>query len=300
MGGFIGDEKGALLEPFETELSTCATLRLSAAVHLEERRKAALAFAAAHGYPLAWKPEISEDGAGLRRLADGSALEAALLSTTEDVLLQPWLSGREFEVVWRRAPGSGIGMLMAVVEKADVTVVGDGRRTLEGLILADDQAVSRAELYLHLNSRRVAEVPVAGEIITLNPSGAHAHGAVHRYRPELETEGLRSALTAYCRRFPGLHHARLDLRVASEDDLKNGVFRVTEIGGCCHVSSALRDDSLGLVDGYRVVWRQVRLCLQAGADNLRLGVRPIGLTFLLARWSQARGRADTFAIVDRR
>ena len=300
MGGFIGDEKGALLEPFEADLRTCPTLRLPLGESPAERRRQAEAFASAHGYPIILKPEVSEEGAGLRRIADTAALLAAVESQSEDILLQPCLGGREFEVVWRRAPGSGNGMLMAVVEKGDVTVIGDGRRTLEALILADDQAVGRAELYLHLNSRHVAEVPTAGEIITLNASGSHAHGATHRHRPELMTTGLRDSLTAYCRRFPGLHYARLDLRVASEADLEAGRFRVTEVGGCCHVSSVMRDPSVGLIGGYRLVWRQVRLCLQAGADNLRLGVRPVPLAFVLARWGQARGRSDTLAIVDRR
>jgi len=300
MGGFIGDEKGALLEPFGPDPRTCPTLRLSVDAELDARRVEASAFARAHGYPLVIKPEVSEEGAGLRYLADSAQLDAALLAQGEDLVLQPRLAGREFEVVWRRAPGSSAGMLMAVVEKADVAVVGDGRRSLEALILADDQAVGRADLYLHLNSRRVAEIPSAGEIVLLNASGSHAHGAAHRLRPELQTEGLLAALTDYCRRFPGLHYARLDLRVACEEDLAAGKFQVTEVGGCCHVSSVMRDPSVGLLEGYRLVWRQVRLCLQAGADNLRLGVRPVPLTFVLTRWSQARGRSDSFAVVDRR
>lgn len=300
MGGFIGDEKGGLLEPFESDPRTCPTLRLSMDTRLEERLAAGRGFAAVHGFPLILKPEVAEDGAGLRRIGDIASLEIVLAEMVEDFVLQPCLEGREFEVVWRRAPGSAAGILMAVVEKTDVSVIGDGRRTLEALILADDQAVNRAELYLHLNSRRVAEIPAAGEIIRLNASGSHGHGAVHRHRPDLETEGLRLALTDYCRRFPGLHYARLDLRVAAESGLSAGEFRITEIGGCCHVSSVIRDHSVPPLKAYQVIWRQVRLCLQAGADNLRLGVRPVPLPFLFARWSQARGRADALAVVDRR
>lgn len=300
MGGFVGDEKGPLLEPYADDPRTCPTLRLGAGDEPAAREAAARAFAAQHGFPVVLKPEVAEDGAGLRRLGDAESLAAAVAALAEDMLLQPWVEGREFEVVWRRAPGSGQGNLMAVVEKADATVVGDGRRSLEELILADDQAVSRAELYMHLNSRRVASVPAAGEILVLNATGSHAHGALCRCRPDLVTEGLRVALTDYCRRFPGLHYARLDLRVASESDLEAGRFRVTEVGGSCHLSSVLRDPSAGLIQGYRLVWRQVRLCLQAGADNLRLGVRPVPFAFLVSRWSQARSRADAFAVVDRR
>lgn len=299
MGGFIGDEKSALLEHFESDPRTCPTLRLLAEDSNEARVASARAFAGKHGFALILKPEIAEDGAGLRIIQGDEALVAALQNCTEDWVLQPRLPGREFEVVWRRAPGSANGLLMAVVEKRNVTVVGNGTRALEELIHADDIAINRAELYLHLHSRHLTEIPAAGESVILNPTGSYAHGADCVYRPELVTDALRDSVTAYCRQFPGLHYARLDLRAVDEDELSAGKFRVTEIGGCCHVSSVVRDTSLGVWNAYPIVWRQVRLCLQAGADNLRLGVRPVPLTFVLTRWSQARSRSDTFAIVDR-
>ena len=273
MGGFIGDEKSALLEHFESDPRTCPTLRLLAEDSNEARVASARAFAGKHGFALILKPEIAEDGAGLRIIQGDEALVAALQNCTEDWVLQPRLPGREFEVVWRRAPGSANGLLMAVVEKRNVTVVGNGTRALEELIHADDIAINRAELYLHLHSRHLTEIPAAGESVILNPTGSYAHGADCVYRPDLVTDALRDSVTAYCRQFPGLHYARL--------------------------SSVVRDTSLGVWNAYPIMWRQVRLCLQAGADNLRLGVRPVPLTFVLTRWSQARSRSDTFAIVDR-
>ncbi len=299
MGGFIGDEKSALLEHFESDPRTCPTLRLRAEDSNEARLSSARSFAGKHGFALILKPEIAEDGAGLRIIQGDEALAVALQDCTEDWVLQPRLPGREFEVVWRRAPGSATGLLMAVVEKRNVTVVGNGTRTLEELIHADDIAVNRADLYLHLHSRHLTEIPAAGESVILNLTGSYAHGVDCVYRPDLVTEVLRDSVTAYCRQFPGLHYARLDLRAMDEEDLCAGKFRVTEVGGCCHVSSVVRDSSLGVWSAYQIVWRQVRLCLQAGADNLRLGVRPVPLAFVLTRWSQARGRSDAFAIVDR-
>ena len=299
MGGFIGDEKSALLEHFESDPRTCPTLRLLAEDSNEVRVASARAFAGKYGFALILKPEIAEDGAGLRIIQGDESLVAALQNCTEDWVLQPRLPGREFEVVWRRAPGSSKGLLMAVVEKRNVTLVGNGTRTLEELIHADDVAINRADLYLHLHSRHLTEVPAAGESVILNLTGSYGHGVDCVYRPDLLTEALRDSVTAYCRQFPGLHYARLDLRATDEDDLRAGKFKVTEVGGCCHVSSVVRDSSLGVWNAYPIVWRQVRLCLQAGADNLRLGVRPVPLTFVLTRWSQARGRSDGFAIVDR-
>jgi len=45
-----------------------------------------------------------------------------------------------------------------------------------------------------------------------------------------------------------------------------------------------------------VVWGQIKPCLEAGAYNLGQKVRPVPLDELMARWSQARGRHDEFAV----
>jgi hypothetical protein len=107
---------------------------------------------------------------------------------------------------------------------------------------------------------------------------------------------LDTAVTQFAKRFPGLHFARFDLRASSMEDLKAGRFIVTEVGGCCHVSSLLRDESLRFSRSYEAVWDQLKACLEAGAYNLAQNVRPVPLDELMARWSQARSRHDEFAV----
>ena len=82
----------------------------------------------------------------------------------------------------------------------------------------------------------------------------------------------------------------------SEDELKAGRFVCTEVGGCCHVSSLVRDEALRFSRSYTAVWHQLKACLEAGRYNLKQNVRPVPLEELMARWSQARGRADEFAV----
>ncbi|NBV53461.1 MAG: hypothetical protein EBR83_08100, partial [Verrucomicrobia bacterium] len=207
-----------------------------------------------------------------------------------------FISGFEFEVVWRRNPGKDDGRIMAVVQKRDVTVRGDGEQTLEELIWLDEVAVSRGELFIQCHARDLNRVIPAGQKVTLNLTGSYGHGARCLHRHDLITVELDTAMTAFAKRFPGLHFARFDLRALSIEDLKAGRFIVTEVGGCCHVSSLLRDESLRFSRSYSVVWSQIRSCLEAGAYNLSQKVRPVPLDELMARWSQARGRHDEFSV----
>ena len=296
VGGFIGDSKSLLLRPFQRDSRCCPTLALSLDDPADERVRQATAFTVCHGFPLVFKPEVAEDGAGLRYVRSHAQLELLVHGAEEDFLLQKFIPGVEAEVVWRRSPGHDDGRVMALVFKQDVTVRGDGEQTLEELIWLNETAVSRADLFIRCHARELNRVVPAGHKVTLNLSGSYGHGARCRHRADLATVELDTAVTAFARRFPGLHFARFDLRSASLEDLMAGRFIVTEVGGCCHVSSLLRDDSLRFSRSYAAVWGQLRACLDAGAYNLRQNVRPVPLGEIIARWSQARGRRDEFAI----
>ena len=296
IGGFIGDAKSLLLRPFQRDSRCCPTLALAQEDQVEERLKEADAFAVCHGFPLVFKPEVAEDGSGLRFVRDEARLEALVRGAKEDFLLQKFIPGLEFEVVWRRNPGQDDGRIMALVQKQDVVVRGDGEQTLEELIWLDEFAVSRGELYQRCHSRELNDVVPAGRCVTLNLTGSYGHGARCVHRPDLSTPELVAAVTAFTKRFPGLHFARFDLRAASEAELMAGRFTCTEVGGCCHVSSLVRDGSLRFSRSYAAVWHQLKACVEAGRYNLNQNVRPVPLEELMARWSQARGRADEYAV----
>lgn len=294
LGGALGDAKGELLESFAGDTRTSPFLRLPAG---EPALGPALAFAERHGYPLALKPEVARDGAGLARILGPSDLRDALDGApVGDWLLQPWVAGREYEVVWRRDPGAPVGELVAVVEKLSVEVRGDGKRPLETLIWEDSLAVARADLYQRLHTPTLLRVPAEGEVVRLDLSGAWAHGARPRRRAELETPGLRDLLDRYCRLYPGLHHARLDLRAESDEALLAGRFVVTEVEGAGHLSSALRDTEEPSGAARALAVRQLEGQFRAGHANLDLGLRKVALAELLARRSAATGRTDGFRI----
>ena len=67
-------------------------------------------------------------------------------------------------------------------------LIGDGRRTLEELILADDRAVCMFDFYERKNSHRIKEVPRVGENVQLVEIGTHCRGAIFldgSYTPSL-------------------------------------------------------------------------------------------------------------------
>ena len=108
-----------------------------------------------------------------------------------DVLAQEYVPGRELGIFYYRYPGSKHGRIFSVTDKRVPVVVGDGRRTVERLILGDSRAVCMAARYLEAQAGRLEEVPEAGEEIRLVELGTHCRGAIFRDGSTLMTDTPR-------------------------------------------------------------------------------------------------------------
>jgi membrane protein DedA with SNARE-associated domain len=304
LGGATGEAKSETLAKLAGKPSVplAAFVKIPAGKDGAARAEAARRLMAESGipYPVALKPDIGDAGLGVNRITNDAQLAEWLGRFHEDALLQRWADGAEFEVVWVRQPGAPRGRVLSVVEKRFVSVTGDGLRSLEELIWADDTAVSQGKLYLRLNWRRAAEKIPAGETVVLTHIGTHALGARMLDRQELRTEALAEELDKLADAVGGLHYAVFDLRVSADANWERGaktapVFRaadwtLTGISGAGVVSSRLRDQSVRLGYALASARRQLALTFAAADANRRAGARPASFFGKLSAWGEARGR----------
>src|SRR5258708_21437206 len=97
-------------------------------------------------------------------------------------------------------------------------LLGDGKRTLEELILADDRAVCMSDFYLRKNSERIQEVPAAGESLPLVGIGTHCRGAIFLDGGETITADLEEVIDRIAKTFDGFFFGRFDIPVPSRQD----------------------------------------------------------------------------------
>jgi hypothetical protein len=157
-------------------------------------------------------------------------------------------------------------------------VGGDGRRTLEELILADDRAVCLAPFFLRKLAARLAEVPAAGETVRLTELGTHCRGALFLDGwDEAWSDALEARLDALSRQREGFFFGRYDVRAPSAEALRaRGEFRVLELNGVSSESTHIFDPKHSLWTGWRVLCAQWRLAFAIGAANRAQGARPAG------------------------
>ncbi len=242
-------------------------------------------------YPIVLKPDVGERGQGVAIAVDRAAAAAYLDATPPGTrtIAQAFVPGEEFGVFYTRLPSESRGRVFSLTEKRLISVTGDGVRTLEELILADDRAVCMARFFLRKHGDSLANVPAAGEVVPLTHVGTHCRGALFLDASEHITPELESAIDRISQSFPGFYFGRYDLRVPSIADLRAGTrIAVLELNGVSSEATHIYDPRHGLFHAYRTLFAQWRLCFAIARENVTRGAQPATLGEIRARFRQFR------------
>lgn len=294
-GGFVEESKSGILE----RLASPAVARF-VAVDLpaeRDRRSAALSTALAGAgldFPIVLKPDIGERGRGVAVVRSEAELAAYLGAADGRLIAQEYVAGEEFGVFYIRHPAAERGRIFSITGKRFPVVEGDGRRTLEELILADDRAVCMAAYYLEANFERLDDVPAVAERVQLVEIGNHCRGTVFLDAGEHRTPELEAAIEELARGFEGFYFGRFDLRVPTVEQFRAGVgLKILELNGVTSEATHIYAPGSSLFSAYRTLFEQWRLAFEIGAANAARGTAPIGLLGLVRLLRDRRARFAT-------
>jgi membrane protein DedA with SNARE-associated domain len=251
-GGLVGESKRAILEGLAASGAPIAAFRSRDTTE----------------FPVVVKPDVGERGEGVVIARDREALDRAVREAKRELLIQEYVEGPELGVFWAD------GRVISITEKRLPFVTGDGRRTIEELVLDDARAVAMAKVYLERLADRLEEVPPAGERVQLATIGNHCRGAVFLDGSRFATPELVAAIGAIAERLPGFHFGRFDLRAPCEADLLAGRnLKILELNGVLSESTHIYDPRYGVVHAWRTLFAQWRLAFEIGRANVERGSR---------------------------
>jgi hypothetical protein len=281
-GGFVGESKHEILNHLKNGNLTNTDWALPCWTILQgedpaRRVEQALAFMQSHelSFPVVLKPDAGQRGSGVVIVRSSQQLQEYFGRMPLPTILQEYVPGMEFGVFYVRYPDDEHGRVFSVTEKQMPVVVGDGRRTLEEMILADDRAVCMADFYLRKNSRRAQEVPSAGESVQLVEIGTHCRGAIFLDGSYAITPALRETVQKIADGFDGFFFGRFDIRVPTVEDFMAGRnLKIIELNGVTSEATHIYDPKLSLFQAYRVLFEQWRIAFEIGQQNRKRGVRP--------------------------
>lgn len=302
-GGFVGESKSAILNGLsrsagstEFMLASCLLRPVDSA---ESQVESAKVFMRSHSlnYPVVLKPDAGERGSGVSVVRSDLQLTEYLQSSPGNaVILQEYASGSEFGVFYYRYPHEETGRIFSITRKLFPSVVGDGKTTLQDLILKDKRAVSMARTYFDAQTNRLWDIPAAGESIQLIEIGTHCRGSIFLDGTNLKTEAMEKAIDSVARGFKDFYFGRFDIRTTTLEDFQAGRnFKIVELNGVTSEATSIYDPRNSLLTAYKVLFEQWRMAFEIGAENRLLGHKPTPIGKLagivLKKWRQAGERS---------
>ncbi len=282
--GFAGESKDFILKGLAAGSAPAADFALlSARLSLDRRAEAVEKFLEARGldFPVVLKPDQGERGDGVAIIRSRDEAREYLRRAEDDLIIQEYVPGVELGIFYVRRPGDGVGEIFSMTRKLFPSVTGDGRRSLEELILADARAVALADVYLAACPRPAGEVVAEGERVQLIEIGSHCRGAIFLDGADLVTDELRRSVDEAAQALPGFYFGRFDVRSPSEEALQRGEFKILELNGVTAEAAHIYDPKINVVDAYRTLFAQWKTAFEIGAENRRRGHEPVGVVGLI-------------------
>ncbi|MBY0468158.1 MAG: hypothetical protein K2Q07_04175 [Burkholderiaceae bacterium] len=287
-GGFFGESKADILALAMKHVPQWVAPfirveRPAAPISVEQERDAALAALAVSGLelPVVAKPDLGCRGAGVKLVRTPGDLKGYLAAFPPGatLLLQQLVPFEgEAGIFYCRRPGQSRGRIVSITLKYFPYVMGDGRRTLRELIVADPRAGRLSRLYFKRHTERLDTVPPAGEAIRLAFAGSHSRGAIFRNGTHLVTPEMEACFDEIAQRLPEFHFGRFDVRFEEFTDLQAGCgFTIVEVNGAGAESTHIWDRRTGLLEAWRDLMRQYHWLFEIGAANRARGFAPMSL-----------------------
>lgn len=276
-GGFVGESKREIYEGLRKSDAAAAHFLayefIPAQLKLAEKLNAVEHFIAENDldFPLALKPNAGERGAGVFLVQTHEELKQRIAAAATDFIVQELAAGDEFSVFYYRYPNETCGRIFSITEKHFPAMTGDGKATLETLILRDRRAVALANIYFERNAERLDTIPKKGELVSIIDIGTHSKGAIFLDGGWLQTEELEREVDRVCRGYEGFYFGRFDLRAVSAEDFKKGNFKIIELNGVTSEATSIYDPKNSLFDAYRILFRQWHIAFEIGAQNRACG-----------------------------
>lgn len=293
-GGVIGESKSEILSNLNAgQCDVVASFELiQPHVSQEEQMDRIRAFQEATGtlYPLVCKPDKGQRGRGVAVVRNEEQLNQYLQNHEEPFLVQEYVQGTEYGVFYVRHPGEENGRIISITEKFFPFVIGDGKHTLEELILNEAPLLAMARYYFQFNHARLFDVIPEGERVQLIDLGTHCRGAVFGDARKLINERLEQVFDKISASYEGFYFGRYDVRVSSKDDFAAGHgFKIIELNGVTSEVTHIYEHGYPLRQAYNDLFEQWRLAYEIGGQNIKLtGSAHLGLAGLVNLLTQEK------------
>lgn len=213
-------------------------------------------------FPVVAKPLDEQRGKNVEIISDEAELLKYYLKVSKAFVIQEFVPFPiELAILYSRLPNERKGMVSSVTIKEFLSVIGDGKQTIEKLLKANYRAVLIWEELLVNSKIDFQRIPSFGETVIVEKIGNHCRGTIFRNATEIDKAKTAAAIDKIMADFEGFNYGRFDMKVKSIEDLyaaKN--IKILELNGVNADAAHIFDPNYGLIQAFKdVTWHWKRL-----------------------------------------
>lgn len=243
--------------PFETILETIQKKKIS--------------------FPIIIKPDVGLRGTAVKKMENEQELENELSSITYTFLVQELVTySNEIGLFYVKLPKENQGKITGIVSKEFLTVIGNGKNTIQELLLKNPRFTFQLETLSKNPKIDLNRIPSEGEKVTLVPFGNHCRGAKFIDESHLISEQLTVTFNSICNQIKGFNYGRMDIMFDNFTELENGKnFKIIEINGVISEPTHMYDPKHSLFFGWKELLRHYKYLYQIAKFEVKKGKKPM-------------------------
>ncbi len=229
-------------------------------------------------YPFIAKPDVGERGFLVQHIQNEEELKAHFNRVNADMMIQAFIPlPLEVSALCYRNPVTQEAEVTSLCIKEFLEVVGDGRHTLEELILQKPRAILRLSELRNQFQNQWKQVVPEGTTLLLEPIGNHCRGTKFIDVNHQIDDQLTKVLIGLLDQMEDIQYGRFDLRTKSLEDLRQGEhFQIFEFNGVGSDPAHLYDPKHSISSIYTTIWRHFTIMREIYQAQRQKGVKAMG------------------------
>jgi len=235
-------------------------------------------------YPLIIKPDWGERGINVERVNNDQELEGYLSKTDRDSIVQEFIDYPiELGVFYYRYPDGSKSEITGISVKDFMTVVGNGRSTVEELMEQVDRYRFQIKRLRKLCPEVLSVVPEKGETKLLEPIGNHNRGTMFLDGSDRITPELVKVFDDLASTIDGFYFGRFDVKVKNWEGLYKGEgIKALELNGVYSEPAHIYDPKHTLGFAYKEIVKHYMIIYDLAKINRKRGFKPTSIKYFFS------------------
>ena len=255
-GGMLGESKIAILDMIADEYKPISLLikpntNLDKVLEMMEQQKV--------DFPIVVKPNIGERGLLVEKVDNKESLAKHINENDIEYIIQPFISYKEeYAIMYYRMPNEKEGTITSICQKKFLSVIGDGKSTLEVLIWQQPKAILQwKKLQKDFTKQQLNEVIPNGEKRELVVIGNHSRGTTFLNANHHIDKSLELVFDKITNSTTDIYFGRYDLKCLSMAEMKKGNhIQIMEFNGVGAEPAHIYDPNYPFFNIWRDLLRQ--------------------------------------------